>query len=167
MTGNSDPTSLLATLLDKAKKAGADAADALFVNGISLSTSYRLGKPEDLERSEGHDLGLRVLLGRQQAMVSTTDFAEDALDELVTRALAMARAVPEDPYCGLIEPDQLAQHWPDLELADTHEPEPEKLIEWARRAEEAARAVPGVTNSEGGDAGWGRSQVALATSGGF
>ncbi len=167
MTGNSDPTSLLATLLDKAKKAGADAADALFVNGISLSTSYRLGKPEDLERSEGHDLGLRVLLGRQQAMVSTTDFAEDALDELVTRALAMARAVPEDPYCGLIEPDQLAQHWPDLELADTHEPEPEKLIEWARRAEEAARAVPGITNSEGGDAGWGRSRVALATSSGF
>ena len=167
MTGNSDPSSLLATLLDKAKKAGADAADAIFVNGISLSTSYRLGKPEDLERSEGHDLGLRVLLGRQQAMVSTTDFAEDALDELVTRAIAMARAVPEDPYCGLLEPNQLAQQWPDLELADSGEPAPEQLIEWAKRAEEAARAVPGVTNSEGGDAGWGRSMKALATSSGF
>ncbi|MBT6829551.1 MAG: hypothetical protein HOA58_08525 [Rhodospirillaceae bacterium] len=134
MTGNSDPSSLLATLLDKAKKAGADAADAIFVNGISLSTSYRLGKPEDLERSEGHDLGLRVLLGRQQAMVSTTDFAEDALDELVTRAIAMARAVPEDPYCGLLEPNQLAQQWPDLELADSGEPAPEQLMRHAGRS---------------------------------
>ncbi len=167
MSAIDDPSSLLATLLDKAKKAGADAADAIFVNGISLSTSYRLGKPEGLERSEGHDLGLRVLLGQQQAMVSTTDFAEDALDELVSRAIAMAGAVPEDPFCGLIEPSQLARDWPDLELADTGEPGPEKLIEWARRAEEAARAVPGVTNSEGGDASWGRSHKALATSGGF
>ena len=122
MSAIDDPSSLLATLLDKAKKAGADAADAIFVNGISLSTSYRLGKPEDLERSEGHDLGLRVLLGQQQAMVSTTDFAEDALDELVSRAIAMAGAVPEDPFCGLIEPSQLARDWPDLELADTGEP---------------------------------------------
>ncbi|PPR20906.1 MAG: Metalloprotease PmbA, partial [Alphaproteobacteria bacterium MarineAlpha10_Bin1] len=167
MSAIDDPSSLLATLLDKAKKAGADAADAIFVNGISLSTSYRLGKPEGLERSEWHDLGLRVLLGQQQAMVSTTDFAEDALDELVSRAIAMAGAVPEDPFCGLIEPSQLARDWPDLELADTGEPGPEKLIEWARRAEEAARAVPGVTNSEGGDASWGRSHKALATSGGF
>ena len=124
------------------------------MHGVSLSASYRLGKPENLERSEGRDLGLRVMLGHRQAMVSTTDFAEDALVSLVERALAMARAVPEDPYCGLIESEQLAREWPDLELADAHEPEAEQLIERARRAEEAARAVPGVTNSEGGDAGW-------------
>ena len=167
MSAISDPSAILATLLEKAKKAGADAADAVVVHGISLSASYRLGKAEDLERSEGRDLGLRVFLGHQQAMVSTTDFAEDALDEAVTRALAMARAVPEDPYCGLIAPDQLAREWPDLDLVDNREPEPAQLIEWAKRAEDAARAVPGVTNSEGGDAGWSRSQVALATSGGF
>ena len=167
MSAISDPSAMLATLLEKAKKAGADAADAVVVHGISLSASYRLGKAEDLERSEGRDLGLRVFLGHQQAMVSTTDFAEDALDEAVTRALAMARAVPEDPYCGLIAPDQLAREWPDLDLVDNREPEPAQLIEWAKRAEDAARAVPGVTNSEGGDAGWSRSQVALATSGGF
>jgi PmbA protein len=167
MSAISDPSAMLATLLEKAKKAGADAADAVVVHGISLSASYRLGKAEDLERSEGRDLGLRVFLGHQQAMVSTTDFAEDALDEAVTRALAMARAVPEDPYCGLIAPDQLAREWPDLDLVDNREPEPAQLIEWAKRAEDAARAVPGVTNSEGGDAGWSRSQVGLATSGGF
>lgn len=167
MTATGDPTSLLGALLDKAKKAGADDADAVIMHGISLGASYRLGKPEDLQRSEGRDLGLRVLLGRRQAMVSTTDFAEDTLDALVERAVAMARAVPEDPYCGLIDPEELARDWPDLELADTREPQAEQLIDWARRAEEAARAVPGVTNSEGGDAGWGRSSAALATSGGF
>ena len=167
MTANGDPASLLGALLEKAKKAGADDADAVIMHGISLSASYRLSKPENLERSEGRDLGLRVLLGRRQAMVSTTDFDDDALDTLVERAIAMARAVPEDPYCGLIEPDQLAREWPDLELADAREPEAEQLIDWARRAEEAARAVPGVTNSEGGDAGWSRSRAALATSSGF
>ena len=167
MTANGDPASLLGALLEKAKKAGADDADAVIMHGISLSASYRLGKPEDLERSEGRDLGLRVLLGRRQAMVSTTDFAEDTLDTLVERAVAMARAVPQDPFCGLIEPEQLAREWPDLELADAHEPDAEQLIDWARRAEETARAVPGVTNSEGGDAGWSRSRAALATSGGF
>ena len=167
MTAIGDPTSLLGALLEKAKKAGADDADAVIMHGISLSASYRLGKSENLQRSEGRDLGLRVLRGRRQAMVSTTDFAEDALDTLVERAVAMARAVPEDPYCGLIDPEQLARDWPDLELADAREPQAEQLIDWARRAEEAARAVPGITNSEGGEAGWSRSSAALATSGGF
>ncbi|MDP7343144.1 MAG: TldD/PmbA family protein [Alphaproteobacteria bacterium] len=167
MTANGDATSMLGALLEKASSAGADGADAVIMHGISLGVSYRLGKPEDLERSEGRDLGLRVLLGRRQAMVSTTDFTEEALDALVERALAMARAVPEDPYCGLVEPEQLAREWPDLELADGREPDADQLIDWARRAEEAARAVPGVTNSEGGDAGWSLSRAALATSGGF
>ena len=167
MTAIGDPTSLLGALLEKAKKAGADDADAVIMHGISMSASYRLGKSENLQRSEGRDLGLRVLRGRRQAMVSTTDFAEDALDTLVERAVAMARAVPEDPYCGLIDPEQLARDWPDLELADAREPQAEQLIDWARRAEEAARAVPGITNSEGGEAGWSRSSAALATSGGF
>ena len=167
MPATGDPTSLLGALLEKAKKAGADEVDAVITHGISLGASYRLGKSEDLQRSEGRDLGLRVLLGRRQAMVSTTDFAEDTLDTLVERAVAMARAVPEDPFCGLINSEQLARDWPDLELADSREPQAERLIDWARRAEEAARAVPGVTNSEGGDAGWSRSSAALATSGGF
>jgi len=167
MTGNIDSADILAALLAKAKQAGADAADAVIAHGIALSASYRLGKPEDLERSEGRDLGLRVLLGRQQAMVSTTDLAGDALDTLVERAIAMARAVPEDPYCGLLEPGELAQEWPELDLADKGEPDAEKLIDWAQRAEDAARAVPGVTNSEGGDASWSKSSAQLATSGGF
>src|SRR5881275_3629278 len=94
---------LLQDLVARAKKAGADAADAVLFEGISLSHARRLGKVEKLERSEGQDLGLRVLVGRQQAIVSSSDRSPKMLAELVERTLAMARAVPEDPFCGLAD----------------------------------------------------------------
>jgi PmbA protein len=163
----SNAIDLLHDLITRARRAGADAADAVFVEGVSLSHGRRLGKTEKLERSEGHDLGLRVFVGRQQAVVSSSDRSPEALGELVERVVAMARMVPEDPYCGIAEPGEIAHEWPQLDMADPEEPAAEVLIERARAAEEAALAVPGVTNSEGAEAGWGRSQVALAASNGF
>src|SRR5271170_3625446 len=158
---------LLNDLVAKARKAGADAADAVAVAGISLSHTRRLGKTEKLERSESQDLGLRVLIGKQQAIVSSSDRAPATLDELVERAVAMARAIPEDPFCGLAEPGEITKQWPTLDMLDPDEPSAETLIERARAAEETALAVEGVTNSEGADAGWGRSRVALVASNGF
>ncbi len=158
---------LLQDLIGRARHAGADAADAVYFEGTSLSHGRRLGKTEKLERSEGHDLGLRVFVGRQQAVVSSSDRSPKALEELVERAVAMARTVPEDPYCGLAEPDEVAREWPALDMDDPEEPGIEVLIERARAAEEAALAVSGVTNSEGAEAGWGRSRVVLAASNGF
>jgi PmbA protein len=158
---------LLQDLIARARRAGADAADAVLFEGTSLSHARRLGKTEKLGRSEGHDLGLRVFIGRQQAVVSSTDWSPPALNELVERAVAMARTVPEDPYCGIADPSQIARDWPSLEMLDPNEPSAEILIERARAAEEAALAVAGVTNSEGAEAGWGRSSVAFAASNGF
>ena len=158
---------LLSDLVARAKKAGADAADAVAVAGVSLSHTRRLGKTEKLERSEGQDLGLRVLIGKQQAIVSSSDRAPATLDALVERAVAMARAIPEDPFCGLAEPGEITKTWPALDMLDPDEPSAETLIERARAAEESALAVEGVTNSEGADAGWGRSRVALVASNGF
>ncbi|NYZ12354.1 TldD/PmbA family protein [Azospirillum sp. RWY-5-1] len=158
---------LLEDLIRKAKAAGADAADAVLFDSASLSLSQRLGKPEKLERSESGDLGLRVFVGQRQAIVSSTDRSARALEELVERAIAMARVVPEDQYAGLADPDQLARDWPDLDTCDPEEPAADALIEQARIAEEAAMAVPGVTNSEGADAGWSRSVVCIAASNGF
>jgi PmbA protein len=166
-TETNNALDLLQDLIGRARRAGADAADAVFFEGTSLSHGRRLGKTEKLERSEGHDLGLRVFVGRQQAVVSSSDLSSKALDELVERAVAMARAVPEDPFCGVAEPGEIAREWPVLDMADPEEPSAEVLIERARAAEEAALAVPGVTNSEGAEAGWGRTQVALAASNGF
>ena len=158
---------LLDDLLKRARKAGAEAADAVFVEGAALSVAERLGKPEKLERAEGRDLGLRVLMGKRQAIVSSTDFSPRALDELAARAIAMARAVPEDPFCGIADPADLAKATPALDLCDPDEPSTETLMARLREAEEVARAVPGVTNSEGAEAGWSRSHIALAASNGF
>jgi PmbA protein len=162
-----DILNLLRDLVAKARKAGADAADAVAVAGVSLSHTRRLGNTEKLERSESQDLGLRVLVGKQQAMVSSSDRAPATLDALVERAVAMARAIPEDPFCGLASADEIAKTWPALDMLDPDEPAAETLIERARAAEESALAVAGVTNSEGADAGWGRSRVALVASNGF
>ncbi|PKU26034.1 TldD/PmbA family protein [Telmatospirillum siberiense] len=159
--------SLLTDLIAKAKTLGADAADALLVDQASLSVAYRLGQPEKVERSESGDVGLRVFIGKRQALVSSSDRGRQALDDLADRAVAMARAVPEDPFCGLADPSQLARDLPPLDICDAVEPAPETLVDWAQRAEEAARAVPGVTNSEGAEAGWGKSMVALAGSNGL
>lgn len=162
-----DLISLLDDCIRRALKLGADAADALAFDSQSLSVARRLDKPERLERSESNDLGLRVFVGKRQAVVSTSDRSPAALAELVERAVAMARAVPEDPYCGLAEPDQLAKSWEDFDLADPAEPSVERLIQMAQEAEAAAMAVNGVTNSEGAEAGWGRSDIALVASNGF
>jgi PmbA protein len=168
MTDNpADAFDLLHDLIARARRAGADTADAVLFEGTSLAHGRRLGRTEKLERSEGQDLGLRVFIGRQQAVVSSSDRSPKALGELVERALAMARTVPEDPFCGIADPGEIADNWPVLDMADPDEPSAEVLIERARAAEEAALAVAGITNSEGAEAGWGRSTVALVASNGF
>jgi PmbA protein len=159
--------SILGDLIATAQKAGADAADAVLFEGASVSHSQRLGKIEKLERAEGYDLGLRVLIGKHQAIVSSNDRSKEALAELVTRAVAMAKTVPEDPFCGIADPSEIAREFPSLALDDPSEPAPETLIERAREAEDAARAVQGVTNSEGAEASWSRSHVTLVASNGF
>ena len=158
---------LLADLLKWAKAAGADSADALYVNGESISVAQRMGKREKLESSEGRDLGLRVFVGKRQAFVSSTDFAPAALRTLAGRAVDMARAVPEDPVCGIAPEELLAESWPDLDLNDKSRPSARALLTMAAEAEDAARAVKGVTNSEGAEASWGRTSVMLAASNGF
>ena len=162
-----DPQAILGSLLDAAQKAGADACDALYVEGVSSSVSYRLGKLEDVERAENYDLGLRVFVGQKVAFVSSTDFSADALAALAPRAVKMARLAPQDKFAGLAPVDRLAKTIPALDLEDAAEPSAETLIERARAVEGAALAVKGVTNSEGGGASFSRSAVALATSTGF
>ncbi len=158
---------LLADLIAKAKRAGASDADAVFVEGVSVSHSRRLGKLEKLERAEGYDLGLRVLMGKRQAIVSSNDRSAKALAGLVERAVAMAAQAPEDPYCGIADAAAIARDFPDLDLVDPVEPSAEELMARAAAAEETALAVKGVTNSDGADASWGSSRVALVASNGF
>ncbi len=167
MTDSSNMLNLLEDLLAKAKAKGADAADAVHIESQSLSVAQRLSNPEKLERSESADIGLRALVGKRQAIVSSSDIGIDALDELVERVVAMAKSVPEDLYCGIADPNQLATEIVDVESCDPNEPTAETLVDWANRAEESARAIEGITNSEGAEAGWGRATVSVAATNGF
>lgn len=159
--------SVLDDVIQRARRLGASAADAILVRSTSLSVSVRLGKTEMIERSESADLGLRVFKGNKQAVIAGSDFRTDRLDDMVTRVLAMADATPDDPYAGIAAPEQVLREFPSLDLAEPTEPAAEALIKAATEAEAAALGVPGITNSEGGDASWGRSDVYLAASNGF
>ncbi len=155
-------------IVERARAAGADAADAVFSADASIDVSVRLGKLEDVSRSENAELGLRVFVGRRNASVSTSDFSDASLAALVERAVAMAREAPEDEWAGLAPADRLMHGAPpQLDLDDGGDVAPEALKARALEAEDAARSVAGVTNSEGGSASAGRGVTALATSHGF
>ena len=161
---------LTEALLDAAKSAGADAADAIAVDGTSVSIDVLNGALEHAERSEGTDIGLRVLIGQRQACVSASDTSADTITTMAERAIAMASVAPEDDSIGLAEPAQLASSWDvgKLDLFDpTPEPDPATLEENARRAEAAALAVNGVSQVQSASAGYGQRRIHLATSNGF
>jgi PmbA protein len=136
-------------LVKAARTAGADAADAVALRSMSLSVEVRDGAVEESERAEGDDLGLRVLVGRRQAVVSTNDLSADGTAQLAERAVAMARVAPEDKYAGLADPSLLAHDFPDLDLSDPDLPGVAALEKAARTMEEAGLAVAGVTKSGG------------------
>ncbi len=163
-----DAHRILQTLIADAKAAGADAADAVLYHAVSSGVSWRMGKLEDVERSESADLGLRIMIGQRQASVSTTDHSAASLKELAERCAAMAKAAPEDKYCGLAPEDRLATGpHKDLDLGDYEEPSTETLTSRAAECEAEALAVAGVTNSSGAGASYGEGQKWLMTSAGF
>jgi PmbA protein len=167
----SDLTQLAERLVAAARRAGADQADALAVRSISLSVEVRDSAVEESERSEGDDLGLRVIVGRKQAVVSTNDLKGNGLDALAERAVAMARAAPDDRFAGLADASQLArnvaQETTTLDLLDPDMPDVRVLEERAREAEAAGLAVRGVSKSGGASASAGIGGLVLVTSTGF
>ena len=158
---------LATRLVAAARRAGADAADAVAVRSVSLSVDVRDGAVEESQRSEDDDVGLRVLVGHRQAAISTNDLKSDGLDALAERAVAMARAAPEDKFAGLADPDFLARAFPDLDLLDPDMPRVAVLEARARQAEEAGLRVSGVSKSGGASASAGIGGMVLVTSHGF
>ena len=161
---------LTQNLLAAARRAGADAADAIAVDGASVSITVRGGALEKADRSEETEIGLRVLVGHRQACVSSSDTSPDIIDRLAERAVAMAREAPEDADAGLADPDQLATDTDStiLQLCDpTAEPDPAALMEDATRAEAAALRNTGISQVQAASAGYSRSRVHLAATNGF
>ncbi len=161
---------LTEALLRTAREAGADAADAVAVSGSALSVDVRGGKLEQAERSEGIEIGLRVLLGQRQACVSASDISGRTIGEMAERAVAMAREAPEDPTIGLADPQELITVWNPAEY-DLNDPAPEPeaaaLEDDARRAENAALAVKGVAQCQAASASYSRRMIHMAASNGF
>jgi len=154
-------------LVEAARKAGADSADAVAVRSVSLSVEVRDGNVEETERAEGDDVGLRVLIGRKQAVVSTNDLKGNGAAALAERAVAMARVAPEDKYAGLADAALLTHTFPDLDLIDPALPDVSTLENHARAAESAALSVKGVSKSGGASAAAGIGGMVLVTSHGF
>src|SRR5882757_603815 len=155
-------TDLAERLVTAARRAGADASDAVAVRSVSLGVEVRDGAVEESERSEGDDIGLRVFVGRRQAVVSSNDIKAD-VGELAARAVAMARVAPEDPFAGLADPSGLARDVPDLDLLDPDLPTVALLEERPKRAEAAGLAVRGVAKSGGASASAGIGGMVLVT----
>jgi PmbA protein len=168
MQSPQDARRIAESLVERGIAAGATAADALYIGERSSGVQVRLGALEDVSRSEGEQIGLRLFEGQRSATVASSDLSEEALGVLVERCLAMAREAPEDPYAGLAPADLLQSGEPPfLDGLDPREPDPAELRQRALEAENAALAVPGVTNSSGAGASASASTIALATSGGF
>ncbi len=160
-------TDLAEKLVAAARRAGADAADAVATRGVSISVEVRDGTVEESERAEGDDLGLRVFVGQKQAVVSTNDLSGEGADALAERAVAMARVAPADRFAGLADPELLAKVIPDLDMLDPELPSVNKLETMARSAEAAGLAVKGVSKSGGASASAGIGGMVLVTSTGF
>lgn len=168
MLSETEAADLAAALVEAARTAGASAADAMIGISRSSGITIRLGELEDIDHSESFEVSLRLFDGARSATVSSASLDPSGFAELAERAIAMARQAPEDPYAGLADPALLGDgQGPDLQLFDPTAAPLAELERRARVAEEAARAVPGISNSNGASAGAGQSLVALATSTGF
>ncbi len=158
---------LLHDVMTAARKAGADAVDLLHMRQQSRSVRVRLGQTESVDASEAAQLGLRLFIGKQQAMVASTDLAPTALKELVERAVSMARLSPEDPFCGIADPDQIVSHPATLDICDTTVPETAAIVAQTKVMEAAALAVPGITNCDEAEGSWGMMEAHILQSNGF
>ena len=154
-----------AQLIDLAKAAGADQADAVVVRSRSRSVTVRLGKVEGTEASESDDFSLRVFVGNRVASVSANPGFD--MKTLADRAVAMAKVSPEDPYVRLANEKNLARVYPDLDLFDAADVPTDDLREAALEMEQAALDVDGVSNSSGAGASAGMGGLVLVTSHGF
>ncbi|MBL8536173.1 MAG: TldD/PmbA family protein [Hyphomonadaceae bacterium] len=168
MAFDADSAASLAALIDYARKAGADASEASYAAREAVSAEVRLGELEGMEREEGRSVALRAFIGKHQAAASSTDLSPRGLQALAERTVAMAKAAPEDPYCGLLEKRFHARGpWPDLEQSDSARPNPQELLDLAKSCEAASLAVPGIVNSSGAGASTEVSTFVYATSDGF
>ena len=158
---------LMEQLLKMALKGGADNADVIFARGEGQSAECRLGKTESIERSDGSDIGLTIYIGNRTSSVSSSRIDIGSFEKMVERSVAMAKLAPNNPFVGLASSSQIANEWDEVNMLDPYEPSPTELIDRAKETEDSARSISGVTNSDGAEASWGKTHIAMIASNGF
>lgn len=158
---------LLSQLIENAKKHGADAVEAVLLESREQTAGWRLGKAEEVQRSESSAVGLRLFVGKKQAITSSSDTSNAALQAMVERAVAMARVSPDEPYARLATDKEYAKKIPDLDLLESDDADATALMEQAAEIESAALEADGITNSEGAQASHSWHRKTLQTSHGF
>ena len=159
-------------LLEKAKAAGATDADITYAQSTSTEVSALNGKVDSFESATEEVIGLRFIIGKKQAVVSTSNVSEAALDKLVAQASSMAKAMPDDDHIALASEADLAQDTnaliKKLDLKDgSTAPTVEQLKEEALAVERAGLDVSKVSKSGGGWSSYSTSSSHLLTSAGF
>lgn len=162
-----DLLTLAEEAVSRARKLGADAAHAVAADGRSTEIELLDGTIEKLEQAEARDISLKVYAGKSSATISGSVLTREAIHRLAENALAMARLAPPDPFAGVAGTELLARNIPDLDLAADDLPGTRGLEDLARRAEAAARAVPGVTKSSGAGASRSETTAGIVISNGF
>jgi len=162
---------LAASLVERARKGGADVAEVIARAGSELSVRVRLGETELVEEAGHRAVGMRVMKGQRVALTSTSDLTPAGLDRFVADALELAELSQEDPFAGPADPKELAKGpFPELELFDPAmgNLDAAQAIDIARKCEDAARKLDKrITNSEGATVSRTAGSVALALSSGF
>lgn len=137
------------SVLEKAKKKGLQ-AEAFIGSDTGITTMVRMGNVDTLEFHQDKTLGITVYKGKQKGLVTTTDISKEAIESSLEAAAKIAEVTEADPFAGLPEEEFLAKEIPDLDLFHPWEVTPDQSIEYAKQAEDAARAFDArITNSEG------------------
>lgn len=154
-------------IIDKTIKAGATDCDVVLAKGSSRSISFRLGKVEDIEESNGSTFGIRALIGGKQAFISSSDSDKDNIEKLIHRLIQMTKLAPEDETACLGDPTLYETNFENLDLFQENPTNTDVLIEMAKECEEAALSNKGITNSEGSGSSFSEAEFFIANSKGF
>jgi PmbA protein len=154
-------------VIRRARAAGASQAEVAASIDTGLSVSVRLGEVETVEHTRDRGFGLTVYFGHRKGSASTADLQPGSITATIEQACAIARHTEPDPCSGLADPARMATDFPDLDLWHPWMPDVSEAVELGRRVEDAGRAEPGISNSEGASVQSGHSLSVYANSHGF
>lgn len=154
-------------VIRRCRAAGASQAEVAASIDTGLSVSVRLGEVETVERTRDRGFGITVYFGQRKGSASTADLQPDSIEASIRQACAIARYTEEDPAAGLADAALMAREFPELDLWHPWDIDVERAIALGAEIEDAGRAIPRISNSEGAAVQAGETLAVYANSHGF